>query len=134
MTHHRVTFLSACESRHKAGAGGETDNIHITIKVRNKQKRLKALKLFLLLNVSGFIWHLRSQKSTMKRGSDVLIYLRCLILVDTPIMISNCILNVPEIFLDDLPLHTSGDEFLVSNVHLNISSFKLNSHCSLAKP
>ena len=29
---------------------------------------------------------------------------------------------------------SGGDEFLVSNVHLNISSFKLNSHCSAAKP
>ena len=45
MTHHGVSFLSACESRHKGG-GGRADNIHIAIEIetKNMQKRLKALR------------------------------------------------------------------------------------------
>ena len=48
----------------------------------------------------------------------------------TTIMISNCNLRMNVCPWNIL----GGDEFLVSNVHLNISSFKLNSHCSAAKP
>ena len=43
MTHHGVSFLSACWSRHKGG-GGRADNIHIAIEIKNMQKRLKALR------------------------------------------------------------------------------------------
>ena len=102
MTHHGVSFLSACWTRHKGG-GGRADNIHIAIETKNMQKRLKALRTQ-VVSFRDCYMHLTHCRNPQWK---VLFkhFLKCLKLsrMDTPIMISNCTLrmNVPEIFLED---------------------------------